>query len=410
MGQSVTFATPTFPSFRGNGLAMRAAATLRLLRAWGADVHLLVIPIYDAGVTEPEPEIAGMCRSWQMVCNPDPFARAALPSEWRQAISQQVALPPEWQRHNGAWQRLVSDVVERQRPDLIVVFRFYLAPFIIAGGWPSIPVWLDLDEAESTCRARLAHLKVAAGKQQEAFDLRMEALAYEQLELRYLRLFERIFAASEIECKGILARGSEADIRVLPNVYPSVRPQQPRKADGKACFLYVGTFGHYPNVDALLFFCKEVLPRVRAGSPIPVELYVIGSGLPALGEQPSMPGVYFNGPVPETTPYYAGCDVAVVPLRAGGGTRIKILEAFSHKRAVVSTSVGAEGLAVTAGVHLRIADSAEDFASHCLQLIHEARKREILAERGHAFFREHHTLEHLEGRLPEFFGCGSLAT
>src|SRR5262249_47066650 len=153
----------------------------------------------------------------------------------------------------------------------------------------------------------------------------------------------------------------------------------------------------------------DVLPRIRARSLVPVELHVIGSGLSEVGDQLSIPGVHLVGPVPETTPYYADCDAAIVPLRAAGGTRIKILEAFSHQRAVVSTRIGAEGLDAVAGVHLCVADDAQDFANQCLHLIRHPDERETLAGRGHAFFREHHTLKQLEEKLPQIFGDWSLA-
>lgn len=410
MSRSVVFVSPTFPSFRGNGLAMRAAATLRLLSVWSAEVHLLVIPIHNAGIREPEPEIAQMCRSWQLVSNPDPSARPAPPPEWLDALAGLNAVPREWQNFNRAWQEEITAAIQQRHPDLIVVFRFYLAPFIVNHVGPSTPVWLDVDEAESTSRSRLSHLNALAGKQREAFDLRMEALAYEKLEMHYLSSFERIFAASKIESECIVTRYPGARMHLLPNVYPVVRPQRPRQADGKARFLYVGTFGYYPNLDAVKYFCEDVLPRIRARCLVPVELYVIGSGLPEIGERLSMPGVYVVGPVPETTPFYSDCDVAIVPLRAAGGTRIKILEAFSHQRAVVSSSIGAEGLGVTAGVHLSIADSTEDFAGHCLRLIKDVDEREALAKRGHEFFRQRHTLQALEERLPQMFGESSLVT
>jgi len=408
MNQSVVFATPTFPSFRGNGLAMRAAATLSLLSAWGAEVDLLVIPIYNAETTEPEPEIAKMCRSWQMVNNPEPSCRTGMLSEWVDTPPGLNALPREWRSYNPAWQHEITAAIQQRHPALIVAFRFYLAPFILTNADPGIPVWLDMDEIESTSRARLSHLYTMAGKKHEAFDLRMEAMAYEKLEECYLSFFEHVFAASQIECERILARRPDANVHLLPNIYPAVRPQRRRESDGKARFLYVGTLGYYPNLDAVMYFCTDVLPCIRARSLVPVELYVIGSGLSDVGDQLSIPGVHLVGPVPETTPYYADCDAAIVPLRAAGGTRIKILEAFSHQRAVVSTRIGAEGLGAVAGVHLCVADDARDFASQCLHLINDANERETLAERGHAFFREHHTLGRLEEKLPEMFGDWSL--
>ena len=363
------FVTPAFPSFRGNGLAMRAAATLALLSRWGTRAHLLVVPMY-AAAREPDPDIARLCKSWAVANDPDEIASA----------------------------------VASRSPDLLVVFRFYLVPFLFRIAASSLSMWLDLDELESTSRARLAAIHAQAGHEAEAARLQGEVATFTELEARHLPAFRRIFTASRAETASVLARCPDADVRTLPNTYPLVCPQPSRAPDGTARFLYVGTFGYYPNVDAMTYFCGDILPRIRARASMPVELAVIGSGLQPAPENPSMPGVHLIGPVPYTTPYYAACDAAIVPLRAAGGTRIKILEAFSHERAVIATSIGAEGLDVVPGVHLHVADDADAFAARCLQVMNDAGERQAMARRGHEFFVAHHSMAALESMLPDLFG------
>jgi glycosyltransferase involved in cell wall biosynthesis len=92
-----------------------------------------------------------------------------------------------------------------------------------------------------------------------------------------------------------------------------------------------------------------------------------------------------------------------VPLRSAGGTRIKILEAFSHSRAVVSTSIGAEGLELLDGVHLEIADKVEDFTDKCVNLIEDAERRRDLAKKGHELFMNQYLMSNLELQVPRFF-------
>jgi glycosyltransferase involved in cell wall biosynthesis len=163
--------------------------------------------------------------------------------------------------------------------------------------------------------------------------------------------------------------------------------------------------GYYPNRDAITFFCSEILQLVQDRCSTAVEVVVIGSGSGSSYRQPSLPGVHFIGSVPETTPFYADCDAVIVPLRVGGGTRIKILEAFSHQRAVVSTSLGAEGLALRSGTHIIVADGAEAFAEQCLTLIENKDVCRAIAHQGHQFFKEHHTLPALEKLVGELFGA-----
>ena len=93
----------------------------------------------------------------------------------------------------------------------------------------------------------------------------------------------------------------------------------------------------------------------------------MGSG--SDGRLRSHPCVRLLGAVPEVRPLYEAADAAIVPLRAGGGTRIKILEAFSYRRPVVSTTIGAEGITATPGIEILLGDTAEDFAARCVDLM-----------------------------------------
>jgi glycosyltransferase involved in cell wall biosynthesis len=99
------------------------------------------------------------------------------------------------------------------------------------------------------------------------------------------------------------------------------------------------------------------------------------------------------GAVANLAPEYASAGMLVVPLRAGSGTRIKILEAFQHRTPVVSTTKGAEGLAVTNGEHLLIADTPEEFAAACLRLSTDDDLCRRLTERAHAWVVQHHSID-----------------
>jgi glycosyltransferase involved in cell wall biosynthesis len=110
-----------------------------------------------------------------------------------------------------------------------------------------------------------------------------------------------------------------------------------------------------------------------------------GSEILTLGREP---GVTVVGSPPDVGPYYAAADVAIAPIRSGGGTRIKILEAFSHGVPVVSTTIGAEGLDARAGQDLLIADAPEEMARACLDLIDAPERRAAIARDAMALFEE----------------------
>jgi glycosyltransferase involved in cell wall biosynthesis len=157
----------------------------------------------------------------------------------------------------------------------------------------------------------------------------------------------------------------------VPNGYqPLDLDRRPRsRRDGPLQLIFVGTFGYFPNCDAALFLCREVLPALRRLTDRRIRIDLVGSGCTrAMAGLAGWPEVRLHDFVEDLAPLYAAADVAVVPVRAGGGTRIKILEAIAHRVPVVTTPLGAEGIEAADGVHLLLTANAEAFARACLRL------------------------------------------
>jgi glycosyltransferase involved in cell wall biosynthesis len=134
--------------------------------------------------------------------------------------------------------------------------------------------------------------------------------------------------------------------------------------------LFFGAVDYYPNTDGLLFFLDEILPRVRVRLPA-ARLYVVGRRPPDVIASRDGRGVTIVGAVDDVRPYIERAAVVVVPLRLGGGTRLKVLEAMAMGRAVVSTSLGAQGLEVAPERDLFIADDAESFATRVVEVLED---------------------------------------
>jgi len=164
--------------------------------------------------------------------------------------------------------------------------------------------------------------------------------------------------------------------QVLPNAAP------PTGEEGWAPpvdVLFVGNCSYLPNIDAARWFCRDVLPLVRARLGRAVRVAVVGSSVDErVASLTADRDIVVVSDPPSVTPWYRATTVAVAPLRLGGGTRLKILEAFSHRRPVVSTHLGAQGLPVTDGVHLLMADTAHDIADACARLISDTSLRSSL--------------------------------
>jgi len=142
----------------------------------------------------------------------------------------------------------------------------------------------------------------------------------------------------------------------------------PEAAAGKR-LIFVGHLRYPPNIDAVRFLARHILPALRTRIP-EARLTVVGEGAPrALREFAGRADIDLVGRASCPLPYYQDAHVAVVPLRAGGGTRLKILEAMALGRPVVSTPLGCEGLAVEDGKHLLIAHDVEGFAAAVARLL-----------------------------------------
>jgi glycosyltransferase involved in cell wall biosynthesis len=183
--------------------------------------------------------------------------------------------------------------------------------------------------------------------------------------------------------------------RLVPGLDPSVVPNgidtrvyhpkavetQPRENS----LVFTGTMDFRPNVDAILWFVKEVLPLIQVEIP-DVHVNVVGQRphqrLDPLRENPS---VTLTGFVEDVRPYIANAALYVAPLRMGGGTRLKLLEAMAMGKAVVATRLGAEGYPVTDGRELVLADTATDFAERVISLLQSPKRRAALGRTARAF-------------------------
>jgi glycosyltransferase involved in cell wall biosynthesis len=150
---------------------------------------------------------------------------------------------------------------------------------------------------------------------------------------------------------------------------------------------FTGKMDYRPNVDAALWFIHDILPRVRARRP-EAEFVVVGQRpLPQLLNHNGRHGVIVTGAVEDARPFIAEAGVYVAPLRMGGGTRFKLLEAMALARPIVSTTLGAEGFGVQAGRELLIADAPGGFAQAVLALLDDPARAEALGRAGRAFVR-----------------------
>lgn len=177
------------------------------------------------------------------------------------------------------------------------------------------------------------------------------------------------------------------NIVIVPNTYEPPSESCFKAAQEQPTILFQGLLRYPPNADAASRLVREIAPAIREHLPN-LKVVLAGDAGDEVRRLAHYPGVEVTGAVKDMAELLRSADLVVVPLRYGGGTRIKILEAFAYQTPVVSTTIGADGLEVCTGVHLEIADSVAEMSASCLRLLGDADARCRLADAAHKLYLE----------------------
>lgn len=242
-----------------------------------------------------------------------------------------------------------------------------------------------------------------------------EYRSVKRIERDYCRRADLILAVSERDCQVLQELLPEQAIEVVPNgvdmdaFYTDILDEeQPEQV------VFTGTMDYYPNIHAALHFAQYCWPLVRERIPT-ATWQIVGKNPPMEVQRlADIPGVTVTGRVPDVRSYLAASAVAIAPVYIGSGTRLKILEALAMRKAVVSTSIGCEGLPVVNGKDLLIADEPEAFAEAVVRLLQHPPVRATLGARGRALVeagysweRSGETLLHILAQKERTFVCSS---
>ena len=194
--------------------------------------------------------------------------------------------------------------------------------------------------------------------------------------------FNVVTCTSEVDAAVFERYCTEGTVKVIPNGVDVPHFTPDHVSEDAAHLIYIGSMDWYPNEDAARFFAEEILPQIQ--KDVPDAKFTIVGGNPSERVQrlTDIEGVVVTGRVPEIKPYFAEATVFVVPLRIGSGTRLKILEALAMGKAVVSTRVGAEGLALRDGEEILIADEPDTFADAVTRLLTDRDLRQKIGANG----------------------------
>jgi polysaccharide biosynthesis protein PslH len=227
---------------------------------------------------------------------------------------------------------------------------------------------------------------------------RLEYVRFRRHEHRWWRRVDACALTSEREEPIVRPHTRDIPVGVVPNGV-DLDYFRPREGDGEPdTVVFNGVLDYRPNVDAAQHLVDEIWPLVRLHRP-EARLLIVGRGDAAERERFRRPGVELTGEVPDVRPYLAGAAVVIVPIRMGGGTRLKVVEALSMGRPMVSTPLGCEGVDVRDGEHLLVAEGAEPFAAAVVRLLDDRRLARALGRAGRTRMEEKYSWDLAGDRL-----------
>jgi polysaccharide biosynthesis protein PslH len=373
---------PQAPYPIAGGGALRTASLLHgLARFYQLDLIVFREPgAFDPRTSIP-PGLVQRISTIDLAANNRSFAARSL----RNTLRLVRRVPPLIDRFSG-FAAQVAAAVEGRRYELGIVEHFWCAPY-----WEQIaPVSqrtiLDLHNIESVLHRRCAATEPRAA----AFAHRIFAEAAMELEREWIPRFSRVLAASATDAALIEPRAGKARVTVYPNAIPL--PATPA-VERRHAIVFSGNLEYHPNVSAVRFFRQNIWPRLRERWPDLV-WRLVGRNPSAVARWTGCDSrIEVTGPVEDSIVELARSEVAVVPLLAGSGTRLKILEAWAAGLPVVSTTLGAEGLPVRDGRHLLIADGADNLSGAISRLLESPELRRELAQAGRALLESAFTWE-----------------
>jgi hypothetical protein len=385
---------PMEPAPDGNGLAMRAA---RFVSGASARFSVVVVVVPVSGSqpwrrpTEPQvPTVVVPVLSGEATGTEGGLVSSPV---WRTRLESALPFPAPANRAPPTMAGQVLSAIVRAgvaRGTPVHVMRSTLAPLGLAVAEHLDSPWctLDLDDDDEAVAASLGDGELAS--------------AYHRLTATFAPLFDGVCAAAPFEASA-LGQRLGFGVAVVRNAVV-VPAEVKRNPAVPAELLFVGNLDYPPNVGAATVLATQVVPGVASALHRPVNANLVGphspsKSLEALGK---LPGVRLTGYVEDLAPLYERATAVVVPLPHGGGTSIKVLEAFAREVPVVSTRAGVRGLGVDDGTHVILGENPGELAAAVVALVRDSPRARRLAQTAREFVEQRYGAPMADREVGEF--------
>ncbi len=342
--------------------------------------HEVTLLSYYGGARDPSYEAAIA----QHLPGAQTIYTAAPESTWAQSLDYLLRLPSSapYAVRKFTHPEVRREVARRvQDRSLDVAVCDFLSASLNFPENASAPVVLFQHNVETMLWRRMASTEKSPLRR---LSYNVEAWKMSDYETRTLRRFQHVIAVSDHDRDAMLTLSSGCPITVVPTGVDTEQYQAVPSASGNPpLVVFTGSMDWEPNIDAMEYFCLEIWPEVLNAFP-DARFQIVGRSPNARVLRLVSASVEVTGTVPSVADYLRSATVVIVPLRIGGGTRLKIFEAMAMGKALVSTTIGAEGLDVTSGRNVLIADDARSFAASILQLLRDPKLRKTYEDEAAA--------------------------
>ncbi len=383
----ILFITPTFPYPPDRGDRVRC---LHLIRGISRQNKVVLLSF-----VRPE-ELSSVarldcCSRLETV----PFSSAA--GRKRSSINVFSTIPQQiYAYRSNAFRQKIGQIIEEENPDIIHAHSLQMAPY--AAGY-RIPKVLDLVETVTLMYKRmLAHRRDVL-----SLVYRLELSKVRRYESKVVADFDKVIVMSE-PIKEFLARLSSREnigvvrVGVDTDYFSSDNTQRVKNR-----IVFMGTMTFYQNVDAILYFYKDILPLIKKEIP-DVSLTLVGGNPPdVIRRLENDPLISVTGYVDDVRPYLASASVFISPLRITTGLHVKILEAMAAGLPVVATSRSFEGSLAKNGRDVLIADTADDFAGQVIRLLTDDDLHKTISTSGQNLVKEHYSVTNSADDLEKIY-------
>ena len=290
----------------------------------------------------------------------------------------------------------IKTIVGRKQFDIVNIDHLHMAYYgaIIKERF-GLPIVLREQNVESTIMKRYCQ---ALSNPIKKFYLWLQFKKLYSYESTIVEFFDRCFMITEVDKQRIENMNPKVKATVIPAGVDTSYFHPFNVQIEPYSIISVGSMAWLPNVEGTRWFCSKVLPRIKKKLP-ESRVYIVGKNPPSSIHRLASENIVITGFVKDVREYMAKAAVFIVPLKTGGGMRIKILNALAMGKAIVSTSVGCEGIDVENGKDILIADSEEDFANRTIELLEDSRKRTALGQEGLRLVRKKYQWEQIAEQM-----------